>query len=80
MESVTLKEINDLLKDAPSIMLERVFGYIQGLMDEDSTRNLDNFELTDEQRKNLEEIAAMPISEHTDIDTFVSEMKTKYGI
>ena len=32
METATLKEINELLKDAPENILERTLGYIEGIL------------------------------------------------
>ncbi len=43
MESVTLKNINEILKDAPEIILERVLGYIEGILEDDNS----NFKLSE---------------------------------
>jgi cob(I)alamin adenosyltransferase len=52
MESVTLKNINEILKDAPENILERVLGYIEGILQEEKS----NFKLSEEQIKSLQKI------------------------
>lgn len=52
METVTLKDINELLKDAPKSVLEKVLVYIEDLV---ADKNF-SFELTNEQKKSLLEI------------------------
>lgn len=76
MESVTLKAINELLKDAPKNVLERVFGYVEGLMESETQR----FELTEEQKNSLRGIKKRSYTEHAEIEAFVSDFKTEYDI
>ena len=76
METVTLKNINDLLENAPESVLERVYGYIEGIIDNEDIQ----FKLTEKQKESLREIKYRPYSEHTEIETFVSDFKDKYGI
>lgn len=76
MESVTLKDINELLKNAPESILERVLGYIEGILEDKNT----SFELSPEQIENLRKIKERPYSEHAEIETFLNEMSSKYGI
>ena len=52
METVTLRDINELLKDAPKSVLEKVLVYIEDLV---ADKNF-SFELTNEQKKSLLEI------------------------
>lgn len=76
METVTLKDINELLKDAPKSVLEKVLVYIEDLV---ADKNF-SFELTNEQKKSLLEIKKRPYSEHTEIESFVNDFKSEYGI
>lgn len=76
MESVTLKHINEILKEAPENILERVLGYIEGILEEEKT----GFELSEEQKENLRKIKNRSYNEHTEIEAFLNEMNTKYGI
>jgi len=76
MQSVTLKDINELLKDASEPLLERVLGYIEGLLNDESMK----FELSEAQIESLRKIKARSYSEHTDIEVFLHEMNGKYGI
>lgn len=76
MQSVTLKDINELLKDASEPLLERVLGYIEGLLNDESMK----FELSEDQIESLRKIKARDYSEHTDIKVFLHEMNGKYGI
>jgi len=76
MESATLKSINKILKEAPENILERILGYIEGILEEENT----DFELSDEQKKSLQEIKERSYEQHTEIDTFLNEMSSKYEI
>jgi hypothetical protein len=76
MESVTLKHINKILKDAPENILERVLGYIEGILEDESN----HFELSEEQKESLQKIKKRSYNQHTEIDTFLNEMSSKYGI
>lgn len=76
MESATLKNINEILKDAPENILERVLGYIEGILDDEKSE----FKLSDEQKKSLQKIKERSYQQHTDIDTFLNEMNSKYGV
>lgn len=76
MESVTLKNINEILKDAPEIILERVLGYIEGILEDDNS----NFKLSEQQVKSLQKIKKRPYDQHTEIENFLNKMSSKYGI
>lgn len=52
MESITLKNINDILKNAPENILERVLGYIEAILEDEKSE----FKLSDEQKKSLQKI------------------------
>lgn len=75
MESATLKNINKILKDAPENILERILGYIEGILEEDT-----DFKLSEEQKESLRQIKQRSNEQHTEIDTFLNEMSSKYGI
>lgn len=76
MESVTLKNINEILKDAPESTLERVLGYIEGILEDKSSE----FKLSEEQKESLKKIKQRSYNQHTEIDTFLNEMSSIYGI
>ncbi|UMQ42171.1 hypothetical protein MKS83_00460 [Chryseobacterium sp. Y16C] len=76
MESATLKNINKILKDAPENILERILGYIEGILEEENT----DFKLSDEQKESLRQIKKRSYEQHTEIDTFLNEMSSKYSI
>jgi len=76
MESATLKNINKILKEAPENVLERILGYIEGLLEEEDN----NFKLSDEQKESLQKIKKRSYEQHTEIDTFLNEMSSKYEI
>lgn len=73
MNSATLDLINEKLKNEPQEILDRVLGYLEGIL-EDKDLKFNDFELTDEVKKQLKDIAERPLSEH------VSEEEVKYGI
>ncbi|WP_449398647.1 hypothetical protein [Chryseobacterium wanjuense] len=56
MESAILKNINKILKDAPENILERVLGYIEGILEEENT----DFKLSEEQKESLRQIKKDP--------------------
>jgi hypothetical protein len=76
MESVTLKNINEILKNAPENILERVLCYIEAILEDENTE----FKLSDEQKKSLQEIQKRSYEKHTEIDIFLNEMNSKYGV
>ncbi|SHE48605.1 hypothetical protein [Chryseobacterium takakiae] len=76
MESVTLKNIQQLLKDAPESVLEKVLGYIEAILKDESN----TFTLSEEQKVSLQKIKKRAYEQHTEIDTFLNEMKSKYDI
>lgn len=76
MESVTLKNIQQLLKDAPESVLEKVLDYIEAILKDESN----TFTLSEEQKESLRKIKKRPYEQHTEIDTFLNEMKSKYDI
>lgn len=76
MESAILKNINKILKDAPENILERVLGYIEGILEEENT----DFKLSEEQKESLHQIKKRSYEQHTEIDAFLNEMSSKYGV
>lgn len=68
-------EIAEKLKTAPKTVLERVLGYVDGVLDDHS-----DFELTDDQKKSLLEIKQRPLTEHKSAELFFREMEEKYGV
>lgn len=76
MESVLLKDINEILKNLPDNILERVLGYVHGIVENESK----DFDLTSEQKESLDKIKNRNYKEHTEIETFLNEMNSKYGL
>lgn len=77
VEQSIYQEITEKLKTAPKDILERVLGYLDGVLEREQHSN---FELTEEQKNSLGEIKKRPYSEHTDISLFLNEMDEKYGV
>lgn len=76
MESVTLKYINELLKDAPESVLDKILEFIEEILEDENS----DFKLSTEQIENLKEINEASYSEHTDIEVFLNELNGKYRI
>lgn len=76
MESVTLTNIQQLLKDAPESVLKKVLDYIEEILKDESN----TFTLSEEQKESLQRIKKRSYEQHTEIDIFLNEMKSKYDI
>jgi hypothetical protein len=76
MESATLKSITEILKNAPENILERVLGYIEGIVENEKN----DFKLSEEQKESLKKIKERSYDQHTEIEAFLNEMSSKYGI
>lgn len=74
LEQSIYLEITEKLKDAPQDILERVLGYVDGILEKN------RFQLTDEQKKSLTEIKNRPYSEHKEANSFLNDLGEKYGI
>jgi hypothetical protein len=70
----TLEDINSKLKHAPQEFLERVLGYIDGLID------TGDFILTKELKNELEEIRQRPISAFIPEEEIDDEIMSKYDL
>ena len=57
-------------------ILIEVLVYIEDLVKDKSP----SFELTDEQKKSWLEMKKRPYSEHTEIESFINDFKSEYGI
>lgn len=79
MNSSTLNIIYKKLENEPQEILDRVLAYLEGILEDNNSKKTD-FELTEEQKNSLREIKNRSLEEHTDVENFVSEMKSKYGI
>lgn len=79
MNSSTLNIINKKLENEPQEILDRVLAYLEDILEDKNSKKAD-FELTEEQKNSLHKINNRPLEEHTDVENFVSEMKSKYGI
>lgn len=74
MESITLENINKILKDAPESVLEKVLMYIEEIIKDNE------FVLSDSQKESLEKIKKRSYDQHTELDIFLNEMNSKYGV
>lgn len=74
LEQSIYQEITEKLKDAPKNVLERVLGYVDGVLE------TKEFQLTEEQKKSLMKIKKRPYSEHKEVGSFLNELGEKYGI
>ncbi len=76
MESIILQNINNILKDAPESVLKKVLIYIEEITEDKN----DGFVLSDSQKESLEKIGKRSYNQHTELDIFINEMNSKYGI
>lgn len=79
MNSSTLNIIYKKLENEPQEILDRVLAYLEGILEDKKSKKTD-FELTEEQKNSLLKIKNRSVEEHTDVENFVSEMKSKYRI
>ena len=70
----TLDHINAKLQNVPQDILERVLGYVEGLLERR------DFEVTEEMKTEMRAIAARPVSEHFSEEEVEGEIMRKYGI
>lgn len=70
----TLDHINAKLQNVPQDILERVLGYVEGLLDSR------DFELTEKMKAEMRTIASRPFSEHFSEEQVEKEIMHKYGI
>lgn len=70
----TLDHINAKLQNVPQHILERVLGYVEGLLERR------DFEVTEEMKTEMRAIAARPVSEHFSEEEVEGEIMHKYGI
>ena len=78
MNSTTLITITEKLKNEPQEILDRVLGYVEGIL-EDRNPQMHEFVLTEDMKKQLREIAERPMSEHISEEKLKYEIKQKYG-
>lgn len=83
METATLKEINDLLKDAPLNILERTLGYIEGILTETNESNFYEpnvtYQLTETQKRELDEMDDLKEDDFFAAKEFHNKVREKYG-
>lgn len=83
MEIATLKEINNLLKDAPVNVLERTLGYIEGILTDLNGNNIYeqnlNYNLSDQQKSELDEMENLKEEDFISAKEFHKGVKEKYG-
>ncbi len=72
--TVTLDFINAKLRNVSPDILERVLGYVEGLLADS------DFEVTEKMKAEMRQIAARPFSEHFSEAQVEEEMLHKYSI
>lgn len=77
------QEISEKLKLAPKSVLERVLGYVDGLMNESTDRNFHrenlNYQLSEKQKKELDEMENLSDDNFISSEEFQKSIKEKYG-
>lgn len=78
LEKSIYQEINEKLKDAPKEILDRVLGYIEGILEIEQK----DFHLTKKQMLELDEMENKPLHElnFSNSGNVHSRLKEKYGI
>ncbi|WP_090078527.1 hypothetical protein [Halpernia frigidisoli] len=83
METATLKEINNLLKDASPKVLERTLGYIEGILtnskENDFHKQNLNYQLSDGQMIELDEMEDLKDEDFISAGEFHKSVEEKYG-
>lgn len=76
-------EISEKLKSAPKNVLERVLGYVDGLLDESADGNFHeanlNYQLSAKQKKELDEMENLNDKDFIISEEFHKNIKEKYG-
>ena len=72
--SVTLEDVTERLQYAPISVLNKVMGYLDGLMDKEYAETVE-FVLSEEQKRILEEQSNLSLSEYEDVDEFINKLK-----
>lgn len=78
MNSATLELINQRLQNESQETLDLVLNYVEQITHE-KAGNFENFKLTLSDQQNLLEIKNRPLTQHIDFETFINEMRSKYG-
>lgn len=76
MNAITLQDLTEKLKYAPSSILEKIWGYADALLE---NREL-AYTLSDEQKKILTDQDNISLDECTDAEDFYNELKEKYEL
>lgn len=76
MNTITLEDLTQKLQNAPSSILEKIWGYADALLE---NREL-AFTLSNEQKKILTDQDNISLEECTDAEDFYKELKEKYEL
>lgn len=83
MNSNTLYIINQKLKDEPEEILKQVLGYLDGILenkpDKDWYEHNLNYQLTDEQKRELDAMENLTDKDFMSAEDFHKKIKEKYG-
>jgi|GEM_PF-540713 len=78
------QEITTKLQTAPKSILERVLGYMDRLLEENSESNVYeqnlNYQLTTQQKRELDEMENLSDKDFISSEEFHKSIKEKYGI
>jgi hypothetical protein len=76
MNTITIEDLTEKLKYAPSSILEKIWGYADALLENGEL----SFTLSDEQKKILTDQDNISLDECTDAEDFYKELKGKYEL
>lgn len=76
MSAITLESLNEKLKNAPSVVLEKIWGYADALLENKEL----TFTLSEEQKKQLLEQNDVPIDQCIDAEEVYQQLKQKYEL
>lgn len=76
MNAITLEDLTQKLQNAPTSILEKIWGYADALLE---NREL-AFTLSNEQKKILTDQDNVSLEECTDAEDFYKELKEKYEL
>lgn len=83
MEAITLKDIHELLKDVPESVLERVFGYIEAILEEEGNENMlehnMKYQLTEQQKRELDAMEDLTDEDFVPVEDVHKRIREKYS-
>jgi len=78
------QEISDKLKTAPKSILERVLGYLDGILEDNEQNSVfeqnQTYQLSSKQKRELDEMENLTDEDFISSEKFHQSFKEKYGI